>query len=828
MKPLLSTIPSIGKPRHGAGAMTHAYVPSHGGAIAGQHLLPVKTNAPDTAKPRALIWCAWIRATALVMVVAPTLAAGVRQKLEILPCESSWKYSGTLSCDGRLWARPGSGTQINIWEWRKDIIVRQLNGGLEARCLEFHPKFLLLAAGTQEGKIQLWNPSNGLLQHTLTNSESLYIRDLQFSEDGQRLVALAGNDRIFVWETAQWTLRQELRGNSNRLALLNVNNDGSLIAAMDETLARRNKDGSLFYDEEDDTISGNCVHTGFELYVWNSASGQTVLRTNHIRPNVGALALHPHKPLLAAGYEEGFTAIVSLETGETLQRLDCYSGTPLSVFWADQQEIAAVCYHKGRGDARSTETNYLWNFHTGELNKVSEWKASMGYQDQLIRRHRLFSTYNGLVTFNGDSLWVPRRLGYSTSSFWESDGRAWARSHVFGSGGGTVPYLVRYRSDGKRLLALFPEYSRAFEVDTRDWNVTRIEKLPESDLPKSYWILPTLEVQYGEHAGSAFRVRDLQTGRVLKEADEIKGPEELDDTGSVWFSSDHRFLAGRNYFACNALSVLAFEGYLRPLHEIGLTEKVGTATFSDDSTKLMFTARSNRIQRFDMRELQSRPDLATDSKIQMIDFNPTGELIGATTWDDHAKRTEFYLWNWATGQLLLRRPIAVLINCFRIASDGRLVALGCDDFKIRLIDGTTGTPVRELNTGSWIAYDITFSPDGRKLSCLTYPEFTVQQWDITTGELDAVLHIMGNGEWISHQPGKAVYNSSEHGDEWASLRIGEGSDQVYPLHYYRKTLRRTENLSAAFTEPSPEVRPKPIRFWYERMKESGMLAKIGY
>jgi WD40 repeat protein len=69
--------------------------------------------------------------------------------------------------------------------------------------------------------------------------------------------------------------------------------------------------------------------------------------------------------------------------------------------------------------------------------------------------------------------------------------------------------------------------------------------------------------------------------------------------------------------------------------------------------------------------------------------------------------------------------------------DGRLVAYGWDDGKLRLIDARTGKMRRVLSPGSWVTH-ISFSPDGAFVAT-SGDEVPVKVWRVSTGKSVAVL-----------------------------------------------------------------------------------------
>ncbi|KAJ6133577.1 WD40 repeat-like protein [Penicillium samsonianum] len=73
--------------------------------------------------------------------------------------------------------------------------------------LSFCPKSLLLAAGTQNDEVSIWNLATGELQPIIQCPEPL--KAAKFSQDDQFLLTLSFDGIICFWDTDNWSLKQE-------------------------------------------------------------------------------------------------------------------------------------------------------------------------------------------------------------------------------------------------------------------------------------------------------------------------------------------------------------------------------------------------------------------------------------------------------------------------------------------------------------------------------------------------------------------------------------------------------------------------------------------
>jgi hypothetical protein len=101
---------------------------------------------------------------------------------------------------------------------------------------------------------------------------------------------------------------------------------------------------------------------------------------------------------------------------------------------------------------------------------------------------------------------------------------------------------------------------------------------------------------------------------------------------------------------------------------------------------------------------------------------------------------------------------------------------------------------------------VAFRPDNEMLVSGGW-DSTIGMWDTASGALQLRLALLPENEWLVYHPEKRVYNASPQGDTYAAIRFGNQFRPVYPLHRYRKELKRA-NLGHALQEPQPAVKPK--------------------
>jgi WD40 repeat protein len=98
------------------------------------------------------------------------------------------------------------------------------SGGLAA----FSPDGELLATGSWQGQIKLWNPTDGTLVKTLTNANRVV--SLRFSPDGRTLVACSFDDGTWLYDIAAGQQRPVARGHDARVFDAEISPDGRTLA----------------------------------------------------------------------------------------------------------------------------------------------------------------------------------------------------------------------------------------------------------------------------------------------------------------------------------------------------------------------------------------------------------------------------------------------------------------------------------------------------------------------------------------------------------------------------------------------------------------------
>src|SRR5207253_9160003 len=90
----------------------------------------------------------------------------------------------------------------------------QLGHSHAVTAVAFSPDGIMLATGSGDRTIKLWDPATGRLLDTLTGHQA-HVVALSFSTDGGLLAAACAGHKLVVWELATKTIAWELSGQTN-------------------------------------------------------------------------------------------------------------------------------------------------------------------------------------------------------------------------------------------------------------------------------------------------------------------------------------------------------------------------------------------------------------------------------------------------------------------------------------------------------------------------------------------------------------------------------------------------------------------------------------
>ncbi len=233
---------------------------------------------------------------------------------------------------GLLLASGSSDITVRVWEAASGKLVQTLNGKRsEVHRNPFSEDGKLLASGSSDQTVQVWEAATGMLLRTLSGHQG-QVQSVAWSEDGKLLASGSTDQTVRVWDAASGKLLHTLNGHENWVQSVAWSGDGKLLASGSSDITVR---------------------------VWAAGSGKLVQTLNgHIR-EVQSVAWSSDGKLLASGSTDQTVRVWDAASGKLVRTFSGHQGQVLSVAWSEDEKMLV----SGSDD----QTVRVWEAASGKL-----------------------------------------------------------------------------------------------------------------------------------------------------------------------------------------------------------------------------------------------------------------------------------------------------------------------------------------------------------------------------------------------------------------------------------------------------------------------------
>ncbi|CAN2040567.1 jouberin [Candidatus Magnetomoraceae bacterium gMMP-15] len=614
----------------------------------------------------------------------------------------------------------------------------------------FSPDGQILASGSWDKTVKLWNVNNGYLIKTF-KGHKLGVGDVAFSPDGKLLASGSRGTNVIIWNIKKSKPIKTLR--TGGVTSVAFSSDGKLLATgglNNPVKLWRVRSGKSLK-----TLEGHVLYIGSlafspngkflasgsydkEAKLWNVKTGKLIRTYRGHSDYVAAVAFSPDGKFLASAGNDECIKIWDVYSGWHLKTLECDSSVRAVIFTQDGLFIVT-----GHEDAMIR----LWDVKTGKLIKtlkgLSDPINSLAFspdgkflasatEDKILR----------LWINNFDSLLVPpqdfnslkrrqakkkEKLIYLQNLFdqnkftmaYEWLIESWSQEG-FGRASNLYPFFKKLRTRGISIKT-----SMVIAFDRFEAHKAGIESAAFS--PNGRFLASASD----GNTDKIIRLWDLENGS------QIKTFSGLTDWGlSVSFSPNSKYLL----LGSDGGSVCLWEvksGKLIKNFE-GHASIVNAAAFSPDGSLIVSVSDDNTLKLWETKTGRLIASVeAHEEDVNDVAFSPDGKFIASCSGGvyEHLDDKTIKLWVGVNARIIKTfEGHESIINTIAFSPDSKMLASGSNDNTVKFWDIETGKQIKKLRDHSSSVNTIAFSPDGQLLAC-GCEDSTIKLWDLKNNKI---------------------------------------------------------------------------------------------
>ncbi|MBI1256390.1 MAG: XRE family transcriptional regulator [Chloroflexi bacterium] len=578
------------------------------------------------------------------------------------------------SSTGEYWAASGRRGELRIWEAGGQILRHMWRGHVGTTwALTFSPNGQILASGSSDGSLKLWEVASGNLLWVSRDSSD--VNRLSFSPDGLVLAGAGHDSHIYLWDVASGTLLQTIPL-SSPVAAVAWSPDGQFIASGDRAGYVR-------------------------LWAVEPTESPRLLRTltQHASCADG-LAFSPDGRMLASASWDYTVKLWEVASGYLLQTLTGHTDRVGRVTWSPDGRILA--------SNSADQTILLW-----DVEQTSYRGALIGHNDHVFQ-----------IAFTPDSRSLLSSGRDGSLRVWDVASEQCVRVTY---GYAASIYVVDWSPDGSKLVSSGTDLAvTLWDADTGmplqvlQENTEEVRGVGWS--PDGRW-LASSDSEYG------IRLWDLTAGT------DFRFLRRPDNSGNyiydvAWSPDSHHLASGTHQHGIVIWDVLTGEEIW-----IGRQSSIWflRVAWSPDGTRLAGAGSDDNI--YIWHVVQDRLELQLaghQSRINGLAWSPDGTRLASGS--RGAEGGELHVWDVQSGACIHRLAAHVsAVAAVTWDANGERLITGGWHGTLRCWDAESGDCLWKRDAHNGAIQSIRRSPDGTKLASCG-DDGAIMLWDINSGE----------------------------------------------------------------------------------------------
>jgi WD40 repeat protein/transcriptional regulator with XRE-family HTH domain len=557
------------------------------------------------------------------------------------------------------------------------------------RAVAFDPSSRLLATGSEDQTIRLWDTDTGECL-TILSGHTNWVRSIAFSPDGCLLASGSEDHTIRLWDVQSGTCCQTLRGHTQRVRAVAFSPQGDLLA------------------------TGGDDHT---IRLWNAQTWQCSHILEEHTGHVRTLAFHPTKLLLASGSEDTTIRLWYAPTGKCLATLRGHTHRISAVTFAAEGTLLA--------SSSDDLTIRLWDVEqqeclrtlSGHTNRI--WSlASVPGRNMLVsaaedQTLRMWDITSGtcIHSLRGNTCLI-KAIAYSPDGHLLADATEEQTIHLWDVENDHSLHTMRGHSNRIRAIAFSPDgrllASGSEDETIRLWNVASGSCLHilrgHTHLVRGVAFSPDGKTLVSCSYDQTIRLWNSSTGQNYKT---LHGHDGIIWTVAV--SHDGTTIASGSDDTTIRLWDIHTGAFLSVL--TGHSHRIWCVTFSPDDTLIASTSDDGTIRIWDRATGRCIRILGGDIPNVGTDPIPTDQKEDQIEPEGHSAWT---------------RTIS-------FSPDGQYLASGSHDQTVCIWEVASGQCRFQLVGHSNVVWSVAFSPT-EPIIASAGDDGTIRLWQSTTGE----------------------------------------------------------------------------------------------